>query len=350
MANQMTRRAAIGTIAGLLLAIACHGALASDFVARPAIRLGVTTDLHIGKAARGEEKLRDYVAAMKAWKPDFCVDIGDFACPSVYGSPRSYPEAHDDQLARLRKSWAILTEVPCPVYIALGNHCVGWIRGGDERLQPADLQPGKHPGEDITKDEHRAVTKLPGRYYSFDKGGFHFIVLDADNTLTADSPPSEAAATTSVEDNDGRYYIDATQREWLAKDLESHRQQPKVVFCHQELLVVPKLPPPGSNETLPSRGGPPRSQIANGPEIWKLFRDDGKVLACFQGHSHSSGWIVHEGTCYLTLGELGSVRSRTGDGPTYSKVTLTPDLLRVEGVGKQRSYEIPLGKESLAPR
>lgn len=333
MASNVTRRVAMGLFAGFWLVCGCPLAFAAD-----AVRFGVSTDLHIGKAARAEEKLRAYVEAMKEWKPGFLVDLGDFACPSVYGSPRTYPEAHDDQLARLRKSWATLTEVPCPVYIAMGNHCVGWIRGGDERLQPADLQPGRHPGEDITKDEHLSVTKMPGRYYSFDKGDFRFIVLDAHNAVAAS------------QDAGDEYCIDAAQLAWLVKDLQSHRDKPKIVFCHEELFRTPKLPPPGSDEPLPSRPNTPDSDIANAQQIRKLFRDDGKVLACFQGHCHASGWIVRDGVCYLTLGELGSVRSRTGDGPTYSKVTVADNTLRVEGVGKQRSYDIPLGKDSLAPQ
>jgi len=117
---------------------------------------------------------------MKEWKPDFVVDVGDFACQA--GSGQTTPALHDSQLEGLRRSWALLCESPCPAYIAMGNHCVGWIKGGDERITPKDLCTHSHGGEDITKDEFLAVTKMPHRYYSFDVKGYHFIVLDPNNS------------------------------------------------------------------------------------------------------------------------------------------------------------------------
>ena len=38
----------------------------------------------------------------------------------------------------------------------------------------------------------------------------------------------------------GGYWIDATQKEWLAKDLAKNRQKPKIVFCHEELHHTPE--------------------------------------------------------------------------------------------------------------
>lgn len=338
MSHHMMRRVAIGLLVGAMLGCAGHQTQGADDAGQPAVRFGISTDLHIGKAIGGEAKLRAYVEAMKQWNPDFLVDLGDLATPSVYGRPRTWPEAHDDQLERLRQCWATIREVPCPVYPTLGNHCVGWIRGGDEQLRGEDLQPGQHPGEDITKQEWLSVTGMSGRYYSFDHGGYHFIVLDANNTVTPEDLTPEQAAAIPPERLDDVYCIDAAQLAWLADDLESHRAAPKIIFCHQELVGTPKLPPPGSDEPLSARPGKPRGDIVNAEQVCRLFRDDGNVLASLHGHKHSSGWTKRDGTYYITLGELGSVRSRTGDGPTYSKATLSGNTLDIEGVGKQRSY------------
>jgi hypothetical protein len=305
------------------------------------VRFGVTTDLHIGKAVNGEKKLRQYVEAMKQWKPDFIVDLGDFACPSVYGRPRTYPEAHDDQLSRLRSSWVMLCEVPCPCYIAMGNHCVGWINGGKERIRPADLQNRPHFGEDITKDEFLAVTRMPGRYYSFDRCSYHFIILDAHNSIAAELSPAEAAKVAARDGVSGDYYVDAAQCLWLEEDLKANRNRNKVVFLHEELLSPTKVDARRSGDSAQPSAGRRGSDIINGWQIRELLKKDGNVLACFQGHRHASGWILHDGTCFITLGEPGNVLSRTGDNAAYSRVTIS-NAIHIEGAGSQSGFHIPI--------
>jgi 3',5'-cyclic-AMP phosphodiesterase len=345
MATCFTRRTAIAVISGCLLALFAHLGFARepDSGGRPVVRFGLATDLHVGKAVNGEKKLRQYVEAMKQWKPDFLANLGDFACPSVYGKPRKYPEAHDDQLARLRASWAALCEVPCPSYIAMGNHCVGWIDGGQERIRPEDLQKGRHHGEDITKDEFLTVTKMPGRYFSFDRCGYHFIVLDAHNAIEAELKPEEAAKISDRNGFRGEYYIDAAQLAWLEKDLTNNHDKDKIVFLHEEIFCTPKLESRSRGDAPPASFKRPSSDILNGRQVRELFQKDGRVLACFQGHKHATGWIVYEGVCYITLGEFGSVLARTGDDATYSKVTIS-DAIDIEGVGKQKSFHIPIEK------
>jgi len=295
------------------------------------VRFGLTADCHLmGRRTPGNEAyLRQYVAEMNRWKPDFVVDLGDFACQA--GEGQTNRELHDAQLQGLAHHWSVLSEVPCPAYIAMGNHDVGWLRGANETIKPEDLYAAPHGGEDITKDEFLAATRMPRRYYSFDAKGYHFIALDANN---AREPTAPAAGHDGVA---GGYYIDSQQIEWLRTDLASHRGKLTVVFCHQELHHTP---PEGSGE-----GGdvpfPPvgkeGSYVDNGWQLRKIFRDHASVVACFFGHKHRSRWTVYGGVHYITL-------AATHWGGSYTKVTIS-DKLIIRGHANQKDYTIPLRSE-----
>jgi len=311
-------------LVGLLVETAlCAGEVAAD--RRATVRFGVTADCHLlGRRAPGNEKhLRAFVDEMNRWKPDFVIDLGDFACQA--GDGQTTPKLHDAQLQGLMHHWSVLSSSPCPTYIAIGNHDVGWLRGSSETIKATDLYAGPHGGEDITKDELLAVTRMPHRYYSFDINECHFIVLDANNARGTVVPGHHGIA--------GGYYIDDPQIVWLREDLASHRGKTTVVFSHQELHHTP---PEGSGE-----GGdvpfPPvgkeGSYVDNGWQLREIFSAHGSVLACFAGHKHRNRWTIHGGVHYITL-------AATHWGGSYAKVTLS-DKLYVQGHANQRDYTIP---------
>ena len=290
------------------------------------VRFGVTADCHLlGRRAPGNERhLQAFVDEMTRWKPDFVIDLGDFACQA--GEGQTTAELHDAQLRGLTHHWSVLSGVPCPAYLAIGNHDVGWLRGGNETIKPADLYACPHGGEDITKDEHLAVTRMPNRYYSFDIKDYHFIALDANNARGAVRSGHDGIA--------GGYYIDDQQMAWLQRDLASHRRRITAVFCHQELHHTP---PEGSGE-----GGdvpfPPvgkeGSYVDNGWQLREMFTAHGSVLVCFAGHKHRNRRTVHGGVHYITL-------AATHWGGSYAKVTIA-DKLHIQGHANQRDYTLPL--------
>ena len=292
--------------------------------ARRAVRFAVTADCHLmGRGAPNHERyLRDFVDEITRWQPDFVIDLGDFACQA--GDGRTTPALHDAQLQGLRHHWSVLSKVPCRAYVALGNHDVGWLRGGGEQIEPADLHAGPHSGEDITKREWLAVTGMPDRFYSFDVKGCHFIVLDANNARDAQAP---AAGHDGVA---GAYYIDSRQRAWLKEDLDSHRREMTVVFCHQELHhTSPAGSGEGGDVPFPPVGKE-GSYVDNGWQLREMFRSHGSVLACFSGHKHRNRWTTYGGVHYITL-------AATHWEGSYAKITIA-DGLSVEGHGRQRDY------------
>jgi len=335
MANHLNRREfmRVGVGAGLA---AAFGAPALGQQARPTVRFGITADCHILGRDGDRAALGKFVEEMKRWKPDFVFDLGDFACQA--GSGQTTPAMHDSQLEGLRRSWALLAESPCPAYIAMGNHCVGWIKGGNEKITPDDLYAKPHGGEDITKDEFLAVTKMPRRYYSFDVKGYHFIVLDPNNSghallKEAGRTEDEIKAVLGHDGVVGAYYLDEPQRKWLAEDLAANREKTKIVFSHEELHFTGAAGGEGGDIPFPQY---PKftSYCGNGWQARELFKADGKVLACFAGHKHQNRWTVHGGTNFITL-------KATHAQGSYAKVTIS-DMLQIDGHSQQRSYKIPL--------
>jgi 3',5'-cyclic AMP phosphodiesterase CpdA len=99
-----------------------------------------------------------------------------------------------------------------PVHSLLGNHDIwGW---GNPQIQDSDFGYGKAMAVDRLA--------LPKRFYSFDAGGWHFVMLD------------------SMTRREKSYFgqLDPEQIEWLRGDLDSAKGKHIAVFSHIPLLAV----------------------------------------------------------------------------------------------------------------
>ena len=296
--------------------------------AGPGVRFGITADAHLqGSQTPGNEAfVRQFHQAMREWQPDFVIDLGDFACQC--GEGETTPALHDAQLEGLRRHWAFYSGLSCPAYIAMGNHDVGWLQGGDEAIEAPALYAGAPGGDAITKRELLEGTRMPGRFYSFDARGYHFLVLDGNNWR---GPKAVAAGRDGVA---GAYWIDDAQKAWVARDLAANRGKPKIVFCHEELHHTPaEGSREGGDRPFPAEGKE-ASYVDNGWELRELFARDGEVLACFAGHKHRNRWTVHGGVHYITL-------AATHWEGSFARVSIAGDL-RIEGAGQQRTFALPL--------
>ena len=316
-------------------AIQCSGQQTGSLLAAPQeptgtvrLRFGLNADPHLlGRRAAGNEaNFLGFVKEMVKWRPDFAIDLGDFGCQIAEGTTTQ--EMHDGQLEALKHHAKVFSQVPCPRYHVIGNHDVGWIRGGEEKITAKDLIGRGHAGEDITKEEFLQATSTPHRYYSFDTNGIHVIVLDANNA--ADS----AAPKKGHDGVEGGYYVDVTQQRWLRETLARNRARPKIVFCHEELHHTPVEGSGEGGEVPFPAVGKETSYVDNGWQIRQLFAADGKVMACFFGHKHRSRWTVYRGTHYITM-------AATHWKASFARVTIA-DRLLIEGVGGQKSYHLPL--------
>lgn len=149
-----------------------------------ALRFAIATDIHQDIMHDGPQRLQTFLDAAVQAQVDMVVQLGDFCQPT---------EANRSFLAR----WEALD---LPRYSVLGNH---------------DMDGG------FTREDAVAYMSMPGRYYSFDQGGWHCIVLDGNDPS---DPPVEGYARA----------VAADQRAWLAADLRG-TDLPVLLFIHQSL-------------------------------------------------------------------------------------------------------------------
>jgi hypothetical protein len=131
-------------------------------------------------------------------------------------------------------------------------------------------------GERYTRDQALAYLDMPSNYYSFDRNGFHFIVLDGNDEK---DPPQQGYAR----------FMGAAQQAWLKEDLKQTRK-PVVIFSHQSLED-----PEG---------------VENAGEVRKILEEarfrsgDQKVIACFSGHHHIDYATQINGIHYIQINSM----------------------------------------------
>jgi hypothetical protein len=120
-------------------------------------------------------------------------------------------------------------------------------------------------------------------YYSFQKNGFIFIILDGNDKR--------------YENQKGyRSYIGREQLNWLQKRL-NRAESPVIIFSHQGI---------GSDPDIPGE----RYSIENSDSVRKIFEDhnakdgDNKIICCFNGHTHHDYAKNINGIWYITINSM----------------------------------------------
>ena len=263
--------------------------LALDEEIRPAVRVGLLTDLHHGeKEPAGTRhyretrtKLREAIEHFKDVKPDVVVELGDLidAAPSV-ATEIAWLEAIDGDLR----------ELPCDVHYVLGNHCVATL----------------------TKEEFLEKSGARDAYYSFDSGPLHCVVLDA-----CFRKDLVAYGRNNFEWSDAN--VPPEELRWLEKDLAATDRK-TIVFAHQRLDDV------GTAHA-----------VRNAAIVRRVLEQSGKVLAVFQGHHHVNDHRDLNGIHYVTLAAM--IEGSGAEANAYSVLEVYDDhSLRLEGFRQQKSY------------
>lgn len=170
------------------------------------IRFGIFADLHTELIHDSVSRLRTILSAFRQADCDFCIELGDF-CP-----PGERNAAHKEQILALTDAF------PIPLYHTIGNHDM-------DANEKADVV--RHLGM-----EHA--------YYSFDRGGVHFVVLDACYYREGDTEISyERGNYKSCSDGAALPILPAEELAWLKKDL-AETSLPTVLFSHQALSEGPR--------------------------------------------------------------------------------------------------------------
>jgi len=255
------------------------------------LRVALVTDLHYAdKDPAGSRHYRETLAKLDDAAPrlqaeplTFLVELGDLidAADSV-----------DVELSYLQTINRAFAKI-CPQrHYVLGNHCVDILR----------------------KDEFLAEVEQPQSYYSFDREGFHFVVLDS--CFRGDGQPYGRKNAHWTDAN-----LSPEELEWLAGDLQTN-VLPVIVFAHQRLDV--------DNDY----------GVKNAAAARQLLEASGKVLAVFQGHSHRNEVRQIGEIHYCTL--VAMVEGSGLENSGYSLLEIFPSgTLRLHGFRQQASHHWP---------
>ena len=253
-------------------------------------RVGLITDLHYAdKPSAGTRyyretlaKLEDAARQFAADQPGFIVELGDLidAADSV--------EIEQRWLSRIQSDFAAIA---ADRHYVLGNHCVDML----------------------TKEEFLGGVQREQSYYAFERGGFHFVVLDA--CFRGDGQPYGRRNSHWTDAN-----IPSAEIEWLVADLKA-ADKPVIVFVHQRLDVIGDY------------------GVKNAPEVRRVLEDSGRVLAVFQGHSHENDYREINGIHYTVLRAM--VEGSGAEANGYSLLSIAGDgTIQLTGFRRQQSYRM----------
>lgn len=254
---------------------AAHAADTADEPKR-SLRLAHLTDVHVQPergAAVGMAAVLKHVQSLKD-APQLIVTGGDSIMDGL--------AADKARTALQWKLWKRTLKAECslPVESVIGNHDVwGWNKTGSKTTGKE-----KQWGKQWALDEFGRKE----RYRSFDRGGWHFILLD------------------SIHPDDETVYrgqLDEAQFDWLKKDLAKvDAKTSVVVVSHIPILTVAKV------EFAAALAKKPQSRHLlshrDAPRIVRLFKRHPNVKLCLSGHLHLTERIDYAGVTYLCSGAV----------------------------------------------
>jgi calcineurin-like phosphoesterase family protein len=221
----------------VMLFFSCHDGQTDSIQ----VRFGICTDVHKDIMHDADDRIGSFIEEASGRDLDFIIQLGDFVRPYEYNL----------------EFLSVWNSYPGESYHVIGNH---------------------EPDGGFSKEDVVEFLGMPGMYYSFNKNGFHFIVLDGnDQNPSPDRPPGYSR------------YIGEEQIEWLKNEI-STTEKNIIIFSHQSL----------ENE----------NGIDNKRQIRNIFEEENrsagfkKILACFSGHHHTDYAVNINGIYYIQVNSM----------------------------------------------
>jgi predicted phosphodiesterase len=252
------------------------------------LRIGLVTDLHhADKPPAGTRFYRESIGKLAEAKQQFATDRIDFVVE--LGDLIDAADTAEVELSYLATINREFSTISADRHYVLGNHCV----------------------DTLTKAEFLGAIDRQQSYYSFDRGGYHFIVLDA--CFRGDGEPY---GRRNFKWNDAN--IPLAELEWLRADLQQSKQ-PVIVFAHQRIDVNTD------------------HGVKNNAAVRQVLEASSKVLAVFQGHSHQNDIKDIGGIHYCTL--VAMVEGSGVENNGYSVMRLDENrTIQISGFRHQAKY------------
>jgi hypothetical protein len=255
------------------------------------LRVGLLTDLHYAdRPAAGTRHYRDTISKLRecsdkfnAASLDFVVELGDFIDAA---------ETAQEEVRNLKTIEAEYARLNSQRHYVLGNHCI-WT---------------------LTKEQFLDNCGAAAPHYSFDRGAFHFVILDACYRADGVAYGRRNYVWTDTD-------IPPIQKEWLVEDLRAAKGR-VIVFIHQRLDVNTDY------------------AVKSAPAVRAILESSGKVAAVIQGHYHRNDYREINGIHYCTMAAM--VEGPGSAHNAYAMMSVYNDgSLKVEGFRQQKSYQLP---------
>jgi alkaline phosphatase len=262
------------------------------------VSFGMLTDVHYAeikdngtrKYSQSLDKVAQCIDTLNQKKVDFLIELGDFKDMSV-------PPDSKATLGFLEKVETAFSRFRGDRYHVLGNHDEDCI--------------SKNQFYSIVKNSHISQKRT---YYSFQNGGYTFVVLDA--CFDSISIPYDHGHFDWSDAN-----IPKIELKWLENEL-NNSQKPVIVFVHQLLFGNSKV------------------TIKNADKVRNILEKCEKVKCVFHGHDHKGGYEIINGIHYYTL--KGMVEGDFPESNSFALVSITKDTIRINGYGNAVSMSLPI--------
>lgn len=291
----------------LLKGVAAVGAasmlpsLSTSMVRRPkrSIRFAHFADIHV------QPEKRAGIGMMRALR--HCQDLKDKP-EMIFTGGDLVMDAFAATFDRTQAQWEIFTKVlndstSLPVEHTIGNHDVwGWSKGAS-----------KTTGDEMLYGKKWAlqVLGLNSPYRSFDRAGWHWIVLDS-------VFPRGSGYTGKLDDE---------QFEWLTADLAANKSKHTLISSHIPILSASVF----FDGDLAKSGDwavPGAWMHVDAAKLKDLFSKHPQVKLCISGHIHLVDRVDYNGVTYLCNGAVcGSWWDGRyyETGPGYAMINLYDD-------------------------
>ncbi|NIJ52451.1 metallophosphoesterase family protein [Dyadobacter arcticus] len=261
----------LGLVAGgLSVSASVHSA---PYLPKRVLRIAHLTDIHIQPhlwAGRSFEKCLHHLQNLDI-KPDFILNTGD----SVMGS-------HSISKEKSAKEWQLyhkvmVSENSLPLISCIGNHDI-W--------HPSNLEGTFQDGKKRAMDE----TEITRPYQSFDRNGWHFIMLDSVQ------PRPEGAGYLAS--------LDEAQMGWLKEDLKNTPPHMPVMVASHIPILSASVFFDGDNLKEGNWVVPGSWMHMDAAQIIKLFNRHENVKLAVSGHIHLLDRVEYNKVTYCCNGAV----------------------------------------------
>jgi Icc protein len=263
------------------------------------LRIAHLTDVHVQPEAPAPHGLASALHTVQKLKdkPDIIFNTGDCIMDSM--------SKHKDRVQLQWDVWnsTLKNENSIEIVHTIGNHDIWGIT-----MPHATIKGDVHYGKKWAVEE----LGIKNRYYSFDKNGWHFIVLDS-------TMPVVGFSYTAM--------LDEEQKEWLKEDLS--KVAPSTFVCvlsHIPILAACVFFDGAKAKHNWQVGGGNMHRDAH--ELKDLFYKHQNVKLCLSGHIHLIDQLEYLGVKYLCNGAVSGAwwgGSNQEFPPAFATINLYDD-------------------------